>query len=117
MKSPFLKMLGLILGIIFLPNLALAQWDPTTLMFFGLPNQSIFDIITNILAWLLAILGIVGVIGFLIAGILYLTSAGDKDQIDRAKRAMTYSIIGIIVGLSGVVAIRFAQSLLSAQSF
>jgi hypothetical protein len=65
--------------------------------------------------WLLEIVGIFAVIGFVIAGILYLTSAGSEDRISLAKGALVYSIIGIVVALSGLVIIRFAQNLLSAN--
>lgn len=82
----------------------------------GLPQSSLFDIISNIMYWLLAIVGIVGVIGFAIAGLLYLTAAGDETRIGQAKQAMMYSIIGIIVALAGLVALQFAKGLLGAQS-
>ena len=59
----------------------------------------------NIASWLLAIFGFVAVIGFVISGILYFISAGDEDQQERAKRAMIYSITGVIVGLAGLVVI------------
>ena len=38
----------------------------------GLPEASVTDIVTNIMKWLLMLVGILGVIGFVIAGILYL---------------------------------------------
>lgn len=118
MKIKIKKLLTIILGSLALfPKITFAQWNPSSLGVFGLPNQTVFSIISGILFWLLAILGIVGVIGFIIAGLLYLTSAGNEEQSKQAKRAMMYSIIGILVGLSGVVAIRFAQNLLSGQSF
>jgi len=64
---------------------------------------------------LLAVVGIVGVIGFAIAGILYLTAAGDEGRIGTAKNAMMYSIIGVIVALAGLVALNFAKGMLGAQ--
>lgn len=81
-----------------------------------LPGGSIFNIITNILDWLLALIGVIGVIGFAIAGILYLTSAGDEGRIETAKKAMTYSIIGVIVAISGLVIIYAASNMLSGFS-
>lgn len=83
----------------------------------NLPSASIMSIITRIMNWLLTAIGIIGVIGFAIAGILYLTSAGDETRIGTAKKAMLYSIVGVVVALAGVVALRFAQSLLNAQNF
>lgn len=83
---------------------------------FGLPNAPLYAIILNILMWLLGIFGIVGVIGFVISGLMYLTAAGDSGQIDKAKTAMLYSIIGVIVGLMGLVIITAVNAMLGAYS-
>lgn len=80
----------------------------------GLPGDSIYGIISRTMNWLLAILGFIGIIGFVIAGILYLTAAGDEGQIDKAKNAMMYSIIGVIVALIGYVIIKAVEGWLSA---
>lgn len=81
-------------------------WSLDSISGFGLPSGSILGIISGILVWLLSALGILGVIGFTISGIMYLTSTGDEDMIERAKKAMTWSIVGVIVGLIGVVIIQ-----------
>lgn len=104
------------LSVVIFPEIAFAQWSTGNLGGFGLPSSPIFDIIAGIMDWLLAILGIVGVIGFAISGVLYLTSAGDSDRMEKAKGAMLYSIIGIIVGLSGLVIIIAAKNMLSART-
>jgi hypothetical protein len=83
---------------------------------YGLPQGSILGIFSNILFWLLAIFAILGVVGFLIAGIIYLISTGDDTMISRAKTAMTYSIVGIIVGLSGFLIMQAVRMLLSGGS-
>jgi glucose uptake protein GlcU len=66
--------------------------------------------------WLLGVLGFVAVIGFVISGIMYLVAAGDEDRQQQAKRAMIYSITGVIVGLAGLVILFAAQQLLGASS-
>ena len=66
--------------------------------------------------WLLAILGFIAIIGFVIAGILYLTAAGDEKRIGTAKNAMTYSIVGVIVALVGYVIVGAVDSWLRAGS-
>lgn len=81
----------------------------------GLASNSLFNVVKNLMNWLLALVGIAGVIGFAIAGILYLTSAGDDDRIKQAKKAMTMAIIGVIVALAGLVALQAAQGLWGAQ--
>ncbi len=82
----------------------------------GTPTGSIIGIIASTMNWLLAILGFLGIIGFVIAGILYLTAAGDEDQIGKAKNAMMYSIIGVIVALMGFVIIQAVQAWLGTSS-
>lgn len=83
---------------------------------FGLPSGSISGIIANIAFWLLGIFGFLGVIGFVVSGIMYLISAGDDDMIDRAKTGMLYSIVGVIVGLIGLVVMQAVSALLSGVS-
>jgi hypothetical protein len=96
------------------PLAALAQFQSPTGT--GLPAGSLLGIITSGMNWLLIVVGILGVIGFVIAGILYLTAAGDEGQIDKAKTAMIYSIVGVIVALLGVVIIQAVQGLLGGSS-
>jgi hypothetical protein len=91
-------------------------WSLGNISGFGLPSSSIWRILTNILVWMLGLFGIIGIIGFLISGILYLTAAGDEDQMAYAKRAMQYSIIGVIVGLVGFVIIQAIDYALNGYS-
>lgn len=85
---------------------------------FGLPGKetTVVGIITNLLNWLLLIFGFLGIIGFVISGIMYLVSAGDEDTQKQAKRAMYYSITGIIVGLVGYIVLKQVDTLLNAKS-
>jgi hypothetical protein len=69
----------------------------------GLPGASIIAIVGNLLMWLLSLFAILGILGFVLSGVFYLTSAGDDDQIKKAKKIMMNSIIGILVGLAGFV--------------
>lgn len=82
---------------------------------YGLPQGTIMGIVSNLLFWLLALFGILGVLGLLLSGVFYLISAGDKDMIERGKTTMKWSIIGIIVGLSGFIILQAMFALLSAQ--
>lgn len=81
----------------------------------GLPESSVYGIVNNLMLWILALVGIVGVIGFAIAGIMYLTAAGDDDRVKTAKKAMLMSIVGVIVALVGLVALNWAEGLLGAE--
>lgn len=103
----------LVSGLVLVPIAALAQFQVPGGT--NLPVASIYDIVRNIMFWLLAILGFVAVIGFVISGLMYLIAAGDEDRQATAKRAMIYSITGVIVGLAGLVILFAANRLLSAQ--
>jgi cytochrome bd-type quinol oxidase subunit 2 len=113
----------LVLGF-FSQNRAQAQCDPasTTLCIpngaqTGLPDpadpkNAVAGVLMNVLNWMLSILGVVGVLGFVISGFQYLTAYGNENQIESAKRTMTYSIIGIVVGVAGLVFVRTIDQLL-----
>jgi hypothetical protein len=83
----------------------------------SLPTASAMDIITGILNWLLIAMGIVSLIGFIVSGLLYFSSAGNDKRMEKAKSAMVACIIGVIVGLSGFVAIRLAANILNRDEF
>lgn len=77
----------------------------------GLNNTSVAMIILTVLQWLLLILTFVAVIGFVIAGVMYIT-AGGSERADEARKWLTYSIIGIIVALLGYVMTTFISSII-----
>jgi len=94
-----------------------AGWSISALEGYELPSASIGDIIKTIANWLVGIFGIIGIIGFMISGIMYLISTGNDEMITKAKNYMQYSIIGVIVGLSGYVLIQAIDALFNAKSF
>ncbi len=109
---------SLIWGVcFFMPFSVRAGWSLANIEGYGLPDRSISEIINNLLSWLLMMFGVVGVIGFVIAGITYLVAAGNDDMISRAKTAMQWSIVGVIVGLGGLVVIKALEAMLNADSF
>ena len=115
------KILSIAISLVyfFLPTKILAQWnleDPDVASL-NLPESKIFEIISNIVGWLLLTLEAVSLIAFIIAGILYLTASGDETRAGKAKKAMTYSILGVIVGLSGFVIFKAVGYMLNGQMF
>ena len=88
-------------GILLAPFAAMAQFTKPSGT--QLPTGTFTQIITNFMKWALALLGIFAVIGFVIAGIMYLISAGNETMQEKAKKAMIYSIVGVIVGLIGYI--------------
>lgn len=62
--------------------------------------------------WMLYLFGFLAIIAFVISGIQYLTAAGNMSSIETAKRNMNYSIIGVVVALSGLVILIAIDALL-----
>jgi hypothetical protein len=91
-------------------------WDTgkQKILTFGLPNQSIGDIVRSLVLWLLILLGFVSTIAFIWSGFKYLMAAGDEKQATEAKAAIKYSIYGIVAALSGVVIIQAVTGFLNA---
>lgn len=75
------------------------------------PNIS--HLLLNVLNFLLQIFGIIAIIALVVSGIFYLTSFGSEERIKLAKKGTVYSIIGIVVALSGMIIIKTIMSLIS----
>lgn len=109
---------ALVVAFMAVPMVAFGQWSvgDNNAASGGTPDSSIYEIIRTTMNYLLAILGFIAIIGFVIAGILYLTAAGREDQIKSAKSAMMYSIVGVIVALVGYVIVQAVDAWLNASS-
>lgn len=64
-------------------------------------------IATNIINIALGLVGIVLLVLVLYAGFLWMTSGGNEEQVSRAKRILTSSVIGLIIVLSSWAIARF----------
>lgn len=51
----------------------------------------------NLVYWLLIFSGVVALFFILLGGIKFLTSAGDQNKLDGAKKTITFSIIGLTI--------------------
>lgn len=120
-KIFFCGLVILISAIVFSPSFKAGATGPLFLvnpadLGVPAPEGGIAQIVFNLLLWLVTIFGIVAMIGFVVSGIQYVVAAGNESTMESAKRNMTYSIIGVIVGLSGYVIILAIQAALSAST-
>jgi magnesium-transporting ATPase (P-type) len=76
----------------------------------GLPDGTLSKVIENLMLWLLGIFGFLAIISFVISGVMYLVATGNDDMQKKAKNQMTWSILGVIIGLSGYVVIKAVDS-------
>lgn len=75
---------------------------------------TVSHVLYNVLQFLLLIFGLLGIIGLIIAGILYITAAGNERQIEKAKKATMYSVVGIIVAMGGYVLVKTIGKILES---
>lgn len=75
-------------------------------------GHPIAEVLTRALMWLLGIFGLLAIICFIVAGVLYSTAQGEQGQIEKAKKATIYGVVGVVVGLIGLIVVRTIDSLL-----
>lgn len=69
-------------------------------------------ILTNVLSFLLTIIGILALISFVIGGFQYLSSGGDRGKTESAKKILLYSMLAILISGSGAIIVRQIFALL-----
>lgn len=83
-----------------LPNPLCPNWDGTG----SCPANcvcTLSGLINNIATYITNIIGILATLMFLIAGILFVISAGNPGRVETAKKAAIYAAIGAAIALAG----------------
>ena len=70
-------------------------------------KNGVVQTIQKIINILLFIIGIIAVIVIIIAGIMYATSGGNSEQVNKAKNAILFAVIGIIVAVMAYAIVGF----------
>ena len=69
--------------------------------------RSVVDTVVDVLSW---IVGALSVLAIIIAGFMYVVSAGNPDAAKRAKNAILYALVGVAVALTAQIIVRFVLS-------
>ena len=70
-------------------------------------DTSVSTVIRNVVNVLLYLLGAAAVIVIVIAGIMYVTSAGETANVTRAKNMLLYAVIGLVIALLAYAIVNF----------
>ena len=73
----------------------------------GLGRQSPSVTIAYVIEVLLGFLGVIFIILIIYSGFMWMTSAGNEDRIDKAKKIMTSAIIGLAIVLAAYIITHF----------
>ena len=74
----------------------------------GMPSggdETLISLISNGMTWLFILLTLTALLFLIWGGISYITSQGDKNKIEAARKKILYAIIGLIVGFSSYMII------------
>lgn len=74
-------------------------------------NTSVEGVVSSGIQLFLWVIGVSAVIMLVVAGFLYIVSAGDAGKTKTAKDAILYAVIGLAVALLGSAIINFANSI------
>lgn len=101
-----------VLAVLAVPAFALAQAinpsDTTLPSSFGVStNTDVRLIVINIVRYLLGFLGLLAVIIVLYGGYLWMTAAGNAQQVDQAKQVLKNGLIGLVIILSAFAIVQF----------
>jgi hypothetical protein len=93
-----IKLLIASLVLILIPFFSFAATIPVTNPG-GIYNATVDAsiIISRIADFIIGAIALLGIVFLVWGGILYVTSAGDDAQIEKAKTTMTYAILGLFV--------------------
>lgn len=78
--------------------------------------NSIVGLLDKIAATVAGIIGTLGVIMLIIAGVLFVTSAGSPEKVNSAKKAFFYAVMGIAVALAATAIINTVKYIIGARS-
>ena len=92
-------------AVLLLPVLAFAQ--PTVQI------GSLQQIIANIERAVWIIFGLIAVIAFVVAGILFLTAGGNAEKVAAARSAFIWGIAGVVVGIIAYSIIAIVSSVMT----
>jgi len=97
MNKKISKYLGISLVIVvqLMPMIALAQEPPQI----DFDKDTLLILFDDIKTWFAEAIFILGIAVILYAAFLYMTSSGDDERINKAKKTFIYGIIGIIVAM------------------
>jgi hypothetical protein len=111
MNRQIFSLIALVLLTLALSPLIIKAADSATISN-PLSANNFTALLTNIATAVGTLIATLGVIMLIVAGIFYLTSAGNPERISTAKKALIYAIAGIVIGLAANAIVSIIQQTL-----
>jgi len=114
-KVLMFSFLIIVLAQMFLAGQVFAQATRTMEIPNPVGTNTFEGLVQNVAKWFYYVMIPVASIVILYAAFLFLTSGGEEEKIKKAKRAITYAVVGIAIILIGAGFITLIKSLLGAK--
>lgn len=88
------------------PEIRAASGCPNT----GVKTNDLSTVIQNILNAIIGVAGLISVVYIVVGGIQYITSSGDSNKTEKAKKTILYALIGLIVCALSFAIVNFTIS-------
>ncbi len=75
-------------------------------------EEDVPSLIVKIIQWVLIFVGSLALLFLIIAGLMYITSAGNEDRVAAAKKTMIYAIVGLAIALVSYVILAWINNTL-----
>lgn len=69
--------------------------------------------VITLINYFLGFLGLIAVAFLIYAGVLMVTAGGDEDQVGKARKIITYAVVGIVIILLSYTIVTFVTNALS----
>ena len=107
-----IKLLSL---FIFLPYYTLALQIPDNDLPTSGGDNPVIDVASSVLGFVMMLVGGLSILAFIISGILYLTSAGNQERMETAKKALIYAIIGIFAATLSLTILMLIAGIMTGE--
>lgn len=109
--------LGFILSIFTLSAVtALADLGDPEIFQSPIGDVSVPEVLTKVVNWLLSFVAILAMLGLVWGAIMFIISLGNESGIQRAKKIVLWSVIGLAVALLSFLIIQFVAGILGVRT-
>lgn len=79
------------------------------------PYDDLGDFVGNMIQVVLIIAGLALLAYLLFGALAYLTSAGDKAQLEKAQKTLTYAFLGLVIAVAAFAIIKIVEKVFGIQ--
>ena len=68
--------------------------------------KSLKDVIGSVMTFIIALVGVISAIAFVITGFQFIAAGGDGGRADKARKGLTYAIIGVAISGAALIVVK-----------